>query len=636
MNYILLILLSVAHLLSLDFRINQDFGSITIDNISYTKPFLGGFNKPKIQWIDWDFDSDDDLFLLDEDGSIKYYKNMGNLNFQLMDTQMFGISNIGWFYIGNFDNENDYELMVQDSINIDRILFYDIINNQLINMGNIYDINSEFVLSDGVMTPTFVDIDNDNDLDFFTGQMIGTVTFYENLGLNDDMPIFELVSNFWEEIYIVGSSLSRHGASALSFVDIDNDLDYDLTWGDYFQQSLYVITNIGTLSNPDMDNINIINQFPINDPIVSAGLNMPTFSDIDLDNDKDLFVTVLSGAYGYQLINNFYYYNYHNDTYDFVTNEFLKTIDLFSDIYPTFVDIDNDQDLDLFIGTDVDFNSFPYSGKVNFFENINNNSDPIWELINPQFLGGNIGNNLALSFGDIDNDNDYDLVVGDFNGYIQLFLNIGTSNNPEFVFHENILNIDLSGYSVPKLFDIDNDADLDLIVGELNGNISLYRNIGSISEYVYELDNSFFQNFNLTNRTAPSFIDVDEDMDYDLVIGTKTDGLIYYENINNNFSINNTVSFPHLGNNLSPCVYNGNEILVGTSTGGAYFLSVDECTVAGDTNNDLIVDVIDIIYLINIIFDGLNGLISCQNDINNDNVINILDIIELVNIIISE
>ena len=636
MNYILLILLSVAHLFSLDFRINQDFGSITIDNISYTKPFLGGFNKPKIQWIDWDFDSDDDLFLLDEDGSIKYYKNMGNLNFQLMDTQMFGISNIGWFYIGNFDNENGYELMVQDSINIDRILFYDIINNQLINMGNIYDINSEYVLSDGVMTPTFVDIDNDNDLDFFTGQMIGTVTFYENLGLNDDMPIFELVSNFWEEIYIVGSSLSRHGASALSFVDIDNDLDYDLTWGDYFQQSLYVITNIGTLSNPDMDNINIINQFPVNDPIVSAGLNMPTFSDIDLDDDMDLFVTVLSGAYGYQLINNFYYYNYHNDTYDFVTNEFLKTIDLFSDIYPTFVDIDNDQDLDLFIGTDVDFNSFPYSGKVNFFENINNNSDPIWELVNPQFLGGNIGNNLALSFGDIDNDNDYDLVVGDFNGYIQLFLNTGTSNNPEFVFHENILNIDLSGYSVPKLFDIDNDSDLDLIVGELNGNISLYRNIGSISEYVYELDDSFFQNFNLTNRAAPSFIDIDEDMDYDLVIGTKTDGLVYYENINNNFSINNTVSFPHLGNNLSPCIYNGNEILVGTSTGGAYFLSVDECTVAGDTNNDLIVDVIDIIYLINIIFDGLNGLISCQNDINNDNVINILDIIELVNIIISE
>ena len=83
-----------------------------------------------------------------------------------------------------------------------------------------------------------------------------------------------------------------------------------------------------------------INQFPINDPIVSAGLNMPTFSDIDLDNDKDLFVTVLSGAYGYQLINNFYYYNYHNDTYDYVTNEFLKTIDLFSDIYPTFIDIE--------------------------------------------------------------------------------------------------------------------------------------------------------------------------------------------------------------------------------------------------------------------------------------------------------
>jgi len=634
MNCILLILLFTVHLFSFDYRINQDFGTITIDNIDYTKPFLGGFNKPKIQWIDWDSDNDDDLFLLDEDGSIKYYKNMGNLNFELINTQMFGISNIGWFYIGNFDNDNDNELMVQDSINIDRILFYDIINNQLIDMGNIYDINSEYVLSDGVMTPTFIDIDNDNDLDFFTGQMIGTITFYENLGLTNNIPVFELVSNFWEEIYIVGPSLNRHGASALSFVDIDNDLDYDLAWGDYFQQSLYVITNIGTLSDPNMDNVNITNQFPSNDPIVSAGLNMPSFSDIDLDNDKDLFVTVLSGAYGYQLINNFYYYNYHNDVYDFVTNEFLKTIDLFSDIYPTFIDIDNDQDLDLFIGTDVDFSSFPYSGKVNFFENINNNSNPIWELVNHQFLGGNVGNNLALSFGDIDNDNDFDLVVGDFNGYVQLFLNTGTSNNPEFVFHENILNIDLSGYSVPKLFDIDNDADLDLIVGELNGNISLYRNIGSISEYVYELDPSYFQNFNLNNRAAPTFIDIDEDMDYDLVIGTKIDGLVYYENINNSFSINNTISFPHLGNNLSPCAYNGNEILVGTSSGGAYFLSIDECTIAGDANNDSIVNVVDIIYIVTIIFDGLNGMLNCQNDINNDNIINILDIIELVNIII--
>ena len=36
---------------------NTDFGTIVLDEENmFDAPFLGGFNKPKIQWIDWDFD----------------------------------------------------------------------------------------------------------------------------------------------------------------------------------------------------------------------------------------------------------------------------------------------------------------------------------------------------------------------------------------------------------------------------------------------------------------------------------------------------------------------------------------------------------------------------------------------------
>ena len=59
-------------LLNQGFEINQDYGTLDINTEIYDRPFLGGFNKPKVQWVDWDDDGDDDLFILDEDGFIKF------------------------------------------------------------------------------------------------------------------------------------------------------------------------------------------------------------------------------------------------------------------------------------------------------------------------------------------------------------------------------------------------------------------------------------------------------------------------------------------------------------------------------------------------------------------------------------
>ena len=127
------------------------------------------------------------------------------------------------------------------------------------------------------MTPTFADIDNDGDLDFFTGNYVGTVNFYENIGLNQNVPQYTFITNYWQEISIIGPSL-RHGASAIKFIDLDGDFDLDLSWGDYFQQSMYIIWNIGTASSPLMNIENVTQQFPQNDPILTTGQNMPSLS----------------------------------------------------------------------------------------------------------------------------------------------------------------------------------------------------------------------------------------------------------------------------------------------------------------------------------------------------------------------
>ena len=104
MNKFLFILCSIVF--TSHFEINPNYGRIIIDDVIYEKPFLGGFNKPKIQWIDWDLDNDLDLFLLDEDGMIRYYDNIGNNDFTLMTTNFMDIYSLAWFYIGQFDDDD--------------------------------------------------------------------------------------------------------------------------------------------------------------------------------------------------------------------------------------------------------------------------------------------------------------------------------------------------------------------------------------------------------------------------------------------------------------------------------------------------------------------------------------------------
>ena len=285
MHRIFLYLIVINFTFSLNFEFNQQNPEIIIDNHELSNGFLGGLNYSITRWVDWDNDGDSDLFLLDEDGRIRYYQNnsiLSEIVFSIVDTNFLDINNITWFYIGDFDNDNDFDIVTEYSQNPSYISFYLNDNGEFINMDLLQTENDSYVLGQQGAIPTFCDIDGDNDLDFFAVNLIGTVSFYENVGFNNNKPIFNFITSDWENISIVGQM--RHGANAINFIDLDNDLDYELVWGDYYQSSLYVIWNLGNQFLPDMDNVDFSTYFPEENPIITVGRNMPSFTDIDLDH----------------------------------------------------------------------------------------------------------------------------------------------------------------------------------------------------------------------------------------------------------------------------------------------------------------------------------------------------------------
>jgi len=623
MNIIIFIFLSSLF----SFQLLFDDNSIDVfhDSELLNHPFSGGLNKPKVQWIDWDGDNDDDLFILDQDGYIRYMENISTddeFKFIIRSSNMFGIYAGGWFHIADFDNDEDLDIVTQSQSNAQQASYY--VNNS----GIMEYVENLSVLSDPVMTPTFADIDNDGDLDFFTGNYVGTVNFYENIGLNQNVPQYTFITNYWQEISIIGPSL-RHGASAIKFIDLDGDFDLDLSWGDYFQQSMYIIWNIGTASSPLMNIENVTQQFPQNDPILTTGQNMPSFTDVDGDGDLDLFASVLSGAYGSQWINNFIYYENIGSTnspyYEHRTDNFLDGIDVLLNSTPEIYDIDNDGDDDLFIGTMVDPSENPWTGRIYFYRNLGDENYPIFELETTEFLGTDLGTDLSIVFGDLNSDSLPDAVVGNANGFVKIFINNGDES---FSFLEDIPNVDLSGTSTPELGDLDSDGDLDLIVGESNGDILYFERIDS--ENV-----EFSLQFNLIETpysyTAPELFDIDNDQDLDLLVGTAFDGIKIYENQGGLSFQMRDIELDFYGtyiNLAEGTLYNGtSNIMLGLHTGGLYSLIFELCN-KGDLNQDGILDVLDVLQLVNIVMDA--HLLMCESDINSDDVVDILDIISLV------
>ncbi len=168
-------------------------------------------------------------------------------------------------------------------------------------------------------------------------------------------------------------------------------------------------------------------------------------------------------------------------------------------------------------------------GNMLFFESTGSASHAAFDTLvsNPFGLFGlfglsDVGSQAAPTLADLDNDGDLDALIGYYAGQTLFFENTGSASSVAFA--AAITNpfglTNVSFYASPTLADIDGDGDLDAFIGEYDGNIMFFENTGTATSpnFVAGMSNPFGL-IDVGDYSSPALADLNADGALDLVIG---------------------------------------------------------------------------------------------------------------------
>lgn len=387
-----------------------------------------------------------------------------------------------------------------------------------------------------------LDLNNDNVTDI----LLGDVSFNNIVALTNDNSGVNMNTSFMTQDTVFPSyntSINLNLFPATFYEDINNDNIKDLIVSTNTQDnsentnSVWLYENNGTNTQP---NFNYIENNFIQKEMIEYGRSAyPVLFDYNNDGLLDLFVSSF-GKFDANLINHYaskiaLYENIGSISepiFDLITEDFggFSTLGLERALYPTFSDLDGDNDIDIILGN--------YDGKLNFIENTSN-------------------------------------VLG--------IMTFGSSLNQ--VLDDNNTPIDIGASAKPFLFDIDTDDDYDLIIGEERGNLNYYENVGDATSYSYRLQSETFggietSEFWTTIGNSIPFLYKNDSNETILFVGSERGDLFHYDSLDNNltgsFNGLDTIKSINRGPNAAPALGYLNtdsklDLIIGNERGGLSF-----------------------------------------------------------------
>ncbi len=398
------------------------------------------------------------------------------------------------------------------------------------------------------------DIDKDGDNDLITGLNNAP----DHVFTNDGTGLFSLTTQL-----LGGSLQSSQGIApggtntkALAVGDINNDGFIDLVAGNYEQVNRtffndqsgvfeetpqlldssntfgLVCTDLNADGTPDLvaGNSQQTNRVYLNN---SQGVFSDTLQLIGNADTRAIAVGDLDGNGFPDLVTgNFGEPNqaYSNNGTGHFDEPAAQTIGTAATRALVLADVDNDLDLDLVVGNHGE------ADQVFINEGFTTNIINFVELAQPNFDLTGVTATMAL--GDLDLDSDLDLVVGVDGGPNKIYLNKTVDQNPVnglFVDSSQSLDNVINSSTVAVLLgDIDQDGDLDLVVGNsMEQPGAVYKNDGQ-GKFT-----DTGQLLGQTQTTALKLADIDQDGDLDLIEGNyAAPNNVYKNDGNGTFTFN--------------------------------------------------------------------------------------------------